>query len=161
MLLSCISLEYTCSTIWNQSLLPVFPYLYSCSILLYLYSYLCSSIFTRPLNTGILGSWHTLYLSTTTNTSQYWTSNNMESNLPALDMSDCTSLAVAFLTQKLLSNIRSWDQKSRRHSVFFAANIFDKHEVWGAEQQTAWGNLAHSHLSLFCCTQIFDIYKHK
>ena len=28
MLLSCISIEYTCSTIWNQSLLPVFLYLY-------------------------------------------------------------------------------------------------------------------------------------
>ena len=28
MLLSCISIVYTCSTIWNQSLLPVFLYLY-------------------------------------------------------------------------------------------------------------------------------------
>ena len=35
-------------------------------------SYLCSSIFTRPLNTGILGIWHTWYLSSTTNLSQYW-----------------------------------------------------------------------------------------
>ena len=34
-------------------------------------SYLCSSIFTRPLNTGILGIWHTWYLSTTINFSHY------------------------------------------------------------------------------------------